>query len=98
MKKILCILVSVMLLAGCLAGCGFGKFECDICGEEKFGVKIEEEFLGQTIEYCKDCKGELEEFKDKMEDLGDSLSDGWDGLKDSLQEGLEGLEGSLDEF
>ena len=53
-------------------------------------------FTRWTMESAKDSV--IPEFKDKMEDLGDSLSDGWDGLKDSLQEGLEGLEGILDEF
>lgn len=63
MKKIICVLLLVALLATLLAGC-IGSFECDICGEEKFGTKNEESFLGQKVTYCNDCQNDLQELYD----------------------------------
>ena len=63
MKKIAFLMALVMLLSVLLCGC-VGFFECDLCGEEKFGRKYEETIWGETIVYCSDCKEELEDFFD----------------------------------
>ena len=58
MKKMVRFAAMLMLLATLLCGCG--KFTCDLCGEEKSGKKYTESFFGEEIEYCKDCKNELD--------------------------------------
>lgn len=60
MKRIICFLLVVVMLATLFVGCG-GKFTCDICGEEKTGKKNEETLFGEKITYCNDCKDDLEE-------------------------------------
>ena len=62
MKKLLCILLIVVVLSTLLAGCNIGYFECDLCGEETFGVKHEETILGTDITYCDECHEKLEEW------------------------------------
>ena len=63
MKKVICIVLLVVMLMTMFTGC-VAKFECDLCGEEKFGIKNEGNVLGMTVEYCNDCKKGLEELKD----------------------------------
>ena len=63
MKKVICIVLLVVMLLTMFTGC-VGKFECDLCGEEKFGVKNEGKVLGMTVTYCSDCKEGLDELKD----------------------------------
>ena len=65
MKKVICIALLVVMLLTMLTGC-IGKFECDLCGEEKFGVKNEGSVLGMTVVYCNDCKDSLESLKDMI--------------------------------
>ena len=62
MKKCSILVALVMLMSVLLCGCG--KFECDICGEEKSGKKYKDEVFGQEVEYCKDCKEDLEDLGD----------------------------------
>lgn len=62
MKRFICVLLLIAMLATMLTACG--KFECDLCGEEKFGKKYESEFLGQEILICKDCYEDLEDLAD----------------------------------
>ena len=59
MKKLICIVLLVVVMATMLTACG--KFTCDFCGEEKTGKKYERELLGQEVDICKDCYEELEE-------------------------------------
>ena len=62
MKRFICVLLLIAMLATMLTACG--KFECDLCGEEKSGKKYESEFLGQEILICKDCYEDLEDLAD----------------------------------
>ena len=64
MKKLISVLLLVSVLATLLTACG--KFECDLCGEEKSGKKYERELLGESIDICKDCYEELEELADAL--------------------------------
>lgn len=64
MKKLICVLLVVVVMASMLTACG--KFECDLCGEEKSGKKYTEKVLGQEAEICKDCYKELEELADAL--------------------------------
>ena len=66
MKRIAIVLL-VAVLAMSLAACG--KFECDLCGEEKFGKVNTTSFLGKEIEYCNECKEDLQELSDSLKDL-----------------------------
>ena len=84
MKKLICLLVLVTVLTTLLTGC-LGQFECDLCGDEQFGVFYETEILGKTVEYCGDCKDDIDEFKNNMEEFKTGLDD--------LKEGLSGLFG-----
>ena len=59
MKKLICVLLLVVVIATMLTACG--KFKCDFCGEEKTGKKYEREMLGEEVVICKDCYEELEE-------------------------------------
>ncbi len=59
MKKLIALLLLVVVLCTLLCACS--KFTCDICGEEVVGKKYTEEFFGEKIEYCKDCKNDLED-------------------------------------
>ena len=71
MKRLICILLVVVMMATLLTACG--KFKCDLCGEEKSGKKYTDEVLGEEVECCKDCHEDLEEAEDLAEDLLDSL-------------------------
>ena len=62
MKKVICLVLLVVMLLTMLTACG--KFECELCGEEKFGSKNQGEVLGMTITYCNDCKEGLKELQD----------------------------------
>lgn len=64
MKRVICVLLLVVMLATLLTACG--KFQCDLCGEEKTGKKYEEEVLGQPVTYCKDCYEDLEDIADAL--------------------------------
>ena len=61
MKKLICLLLVVVMMATMLAACG--KFECEVCGEEKSGKKYTEEILGREITYCQDCHDKGEDLK-----------------------------------
>ena len=62
MKKLICVVLLVVVIATMLTACG--KFKCDLCGEEKSGKKYERELFGQEIDICKDCYKDLEELAD----------------------------------
>ena len=65
MKKLICILLVVVMMATMLTACG--KFKCDLCGEEKSGKKYTGEVLGEEVEYCKDCREDLEDIADAFD-------------------------------
>ena len=67
MKKLICVLLVVVMMATLLTACG--KFKCDVCDEEKSGKKYTEEILGEEIEMCKDCHEKAEELEEGLEDL-----------------------------
>ena len=67
MKKIICVVLLVALMATLLTACGV--FECDLCGENKFGIKHEESLFGETITYCDDCKEDLEDLNNMFSSL-----------------------------
>ena len=58
MKKLICILLLVVVLASLFTACG--KFDCDLCGEEKTGKKHKEELYGESVVICDDCYDALE--------------------------------------
>ena len=64
MKKFISIILLVVVMATLLTACG--KFECDLCGEEKSGKKYTEEILGEEVTYCQDCHDDLEELGDLL--------------------------------
>ena len=59
MKKFVALLLVTVLMATMLCACS--SFECDLCGEEKFGTKHTVELLGAEITYCSDCEEDLED-------------------------------------
>ena len=61
MKKFICILLLVVVLASLFTACG--KFECDGCGEEKSGRKYKREAQGETFVLCEECNDALEALK-----------------------------------
>ena len=69
MKKIICALLLVSLLATMFVACGEETFECDGCGEEVTSKKHTEEFLGEKVDMCDDCYEEWEEMKDALGDF-----------------------------
>lgn len=58
MKKMIRFAALLALVATLLCGCG--KFQCDLCGDEKSGKKYTGNLFGQEIVYCKECKEGLE--------------------------------------
>jgi uncharacterized lipoprotein YehR (DUF1307 family) len=62
MKKIAILLALVCLVSVLLCGCG--KFECELCGEEKSGKKYEGEVMGRTVVYCEECKEQVDSIRD----------------------------------
>ena len=62
MKKLIALIALLATMTVLLCGCG--KFECDLCGEEKTGKKYEGELLGTEVVYCKDCREALEDLSD----------------------------------
>lgn len=65
MKKLISLIALFATLTVLLCGCG--KFECDLCGEEKSGKKYEGELMGEEVVYCKDCREALEELAEMFE-------------------------------
>lgn len=59
MKKLVCLLLLVAMVATLFVGCG--SFECDLCGKESDGEKHEVEVLGDEVVYCDDCYDALED-------------------------------------
>ena len=66
MKKIVLVLLAAILTLS-LAACS--KFQCDFCKEEKFGKVNTTNFLGQDMQYCNDCKDDLQEFADALKNM-----------------------------
>ncbi len=64
MKKFIALALCTLSLVS-LVACG--KFECDLCKEEKTGKRHKEELLGEEIVICDEC------YKD-LEALGELLS------------------------
>ena len=64
MKKLIGVIALAAIVMSMLAACG--KFECDICGEEKTGKKYEEEVFGMEVVYCKDCYEDLNDLADAL--------------------------------
>lgn len=64
MKKLVCLLLLVAMIATLFVGCG--SFECDICGKESDGEKHEQTFDGETIVFCDKC---FEEYKEAIDVL-----------------------------
>lgn len=62
MKKLISLIALLATLTALLCGCG--KFECDMCGEEKSGRKHKGDLFGEEIVYCSDCKDALEDLAD----------------------------------
>ena len=62
MKKLISLIVLLVTMTVLLCSCG--KFECDLCGEEKTGKRYKETVYGTEIVYCKDCKEALEDLID----------------------------------
>ena len=62
MKRIISLLVMLITMAMLLCACG--KFECDLCGDEKTGKKYKGELFGQEVVYCADCREDLEDLAD----------------------------------
>ena len=60
MKKLVCVLLLIAMLAMVFTGCDIGYFSCSLCGEEKLGVMYKDEVLGVEITYCQECHDELE--------------------------------------
>lgn len=59
MKKALVMMLAVLCLVLTLVGCGGKTAVCDFCNEEK--VCTETEVLGQKLNICDDCKGQIED-------------------------------------
>ena len=62
MKRVISLIVCFVLCLGLLCGCG--KFECELCGEEKSGKKYEGEVMGRTVVYCQECKEQVDSIRD----------------------------------
>ena len=59
MKKLLCLLMAVLMLAALLAGCGEKKtLHCDRCGKE-LKVNADSNMEEDWIIYCSDCEKAL---------------------------------------
>ena len=58
LRKIGAIAGLMTIMMGTLAGCG--KKKCDICEEKKKCSK--QEYFGETVYVCDDCKSALERF------------------------------------
>lgn len=58
MKKRIQFAAVLVLLITMLCGCS--KFTCDMCDEEKTGVKHSVDFFGQELVICDDCMDGLE--------------------------------------
>ena len=57
-RKIFTLVLSVLMAAMMLAGCG-KKVECDFCGEEKRCETVK--FLGEDVNICGDCRDDINE-------------------------------------
>lgn len=62
MKKFICISFLVLMMTAMLTACG--KFECDLCGEEKSGKKYNKEVDEEKITICEDCNEDLEKLEE----------------------------------
>ena len=62
MKKMICVILLIALMAGMLSACSV--FKCDICRKTKFGDP--NELFGLT--YCDDCKEDIYDVVDMVGD------------------------------
>lgn len=67
MKKKVTVLLLTVATVLSLTACG--KFTCDGCGKEKSGKSYKVTVLGQEMTVCKDCKKEVDEAKDALNQL-----------------------------
>lgn len=80
MKKIIALVLAVLTLALVFASCG-KEFKCDSCGETVKGKQYVEEIFGVEVEICKDCKKNLDEAKEDVNDLKDAIGGLFDDEK-----------------
>lgn len=66
MKKKAVLLIAAIAAMASLSACG--KFECDLCGEEKTGKSWKVTMLGDSEEMtiCDDCYQEVQALKDAL--------------------------------
>lgn len=67
MKKKITVLLLTMATVLSLTACG--KFTCESCGEEKSGKSYKVSVLDQDMTVCGDCKKELDEAKNALNEL-----------------------------
>ena len=60
---------------------GFSIYKCDSCGETVKGKQYVEEIFGVEVEICKDCKKNLDEAKEDVNDLKDAIGGLFDDEK-----------------
>lgn len=61
MKKIIVFTLVLTIMTLFFTGC-IGKFECDVCGKDIFGIKNDKKVEDKKLTYCSDCKAEAEKF------------------------------------
>lgn len=60
MKKLACILLTIITLLGTLAACGAPK-QCEVCDQEYTGKSYTVNVFGEKLEACEQCNEELKE-------------------------------------
>ena len=66
MKRKISMLFVVVIAILTLTACG--KFECDWCGKEKSGKAYTVSSWGEKSTICKECKNEMNELKNWLEE------------------------------
>lgn len=72
MKRVLTLALAVLMLCTmALTFCScLDKVECALCEDEKFEFLMKDyEVFGMKTKICSDCKKDLDELEEEMEDL-----------------------------
>lgn len=70
MKKLICVLLAAVMMAGILSGCG-ETFKCWVCGDKYPISEVNTAKLldGEKVVYCDGCKDDMQSLLDMHDEI-----------------------------